>query len=198
MQSCGFRASAATEDNDRDPEIPAAVRRAQSGDKDAMRFLYLRYKNNVYGYVLSIVRDEHDAEDVTQHVFLKLMSVIDRYEPQRVPFTAWVIRVARNVAVDHQRQRRPSPCEQVFDPAVPMDDDSQELRWDLTDALETLPGDQRSVVVLRHVVGMSPGEIASKMGRSEASVHGLHHRARRALRRELAAANCAPTTRRAA
>jgi RNA polymerase sigma-70 factor (ECF subfamily) len=189
-----FRASTAIEHNDRDPAIPAAVRRAQDGDRDAMRFLYLRYKNNIYGYVLSILRDEHEAEDVTQHVFLKLMSAINKYEPRKVPFTAWVIRVARNVAVDYQRQRRPIPCEEVFDPSHPADDAGRETRWGLTDALQTLPDDQRDVVVLRHLVGLSPGEIADRMGRTEASVHGLHHRARQALRRELEQAECAPTT----
>jgi len=102
-----FRASTALEQNDRDPEIARAVVRAQAGDMEAIRFLYLRYKNNVYGYVLSILRDQHEAEDVTQHVFMKLISVIPKYEPRQVPFTSWILRVARNVAVDHLRQRRP-------------------------------------------------------------------------------------------
>src|SRR5881398_2167185 len=106
-----FRASTALEQND--PEIARAVGRAQAGDMEAIRFQYLRYKNNVYGYVLSILRDQHEAEDVTQHVFMKLISVIHKYEPRQVPFTSWILRVARNVAVDHLRQRRPVPCEEV-------------------------------------------------------------------------------------
>ena len=77
--SRGFYASTEMDHNDRDPAIIAAVRRAKRGDMDAVHFLYLRYKNNVYGYVLSIVRDPHEAEDVTQHVFLKLMSIIHKY-----------------------------------------------------------------------------------------------------------------------
>jgi RNA polymerase sigma-70 factor, ECF subfamily len=193
--SRGFFASVEVEHNDRDPAIAAAVRRAQSGEMDAFRFLYLRYKNNVYGYVLSIVRDEHDAEDATQHVFLKLMSVIASYQPRKVPFTAWIIRVARNVAVDYQRDRRSIPCEEVFAPSRPTDDPSPERRWGLEQALETLPDDQRDVVVLRHLVGLTPTEIANRMGRTEASVHGLHHRGRENLRRELANVECAPTTR---
>jgi RNA polymerase sigma-70 factor (ECF subfamily) len=162
---------------------------------EAFRFLYLRYKNNVYGYVLSIVRDEHDAEDATQHVFLKLMSVIRSYHPRKVPFTAWIIRVARNVAVDYRRDRRSIPCEEVYAPSLPRDDPGLERRWGLEQALETLPDDQRDVVVLRHLVGLTPTEIASRMGRTEASIHGLHHRGRENLRRELATAECAPTTR---
>ena len=193
--SRGFFASIDVEHNDRDPAIAAAVRRAQSGDMEAFRFLYLRYKNNVYGYVLSIVRDEHDAEDATQHVFLKLISVIRTYQPRKVPFTAWIIRVARNVAVDYQRDRRSIPCEEVFAPSLPTDDCGPDRRWGLEQALGTLPDDQRDVVMLRHLVGLSPTEIAERMGRTEASVHGLHHRGRENLRRELVNIDCAPTTR---
>ena len=190
-----FSASVSVDHNNNDPAIARAVVRAQMGDMEAIRFLYLRYKNNVYGYVLSIIRDEHEAEDVTQHVFLKLMSVIHKYEPRQVPFTSWILKVARNVAVDHVRQRRPVPVDEVFGPSVPADDSGRERRWGLEQALEALPEDQRGVVVLRHLVGLTPGEIATRMGRSEASIHGLHHRARQTLRRELVEAGCAPHAR---
>ena len=59
------------------------------------------------------MRDDYEAEDVTQHVFAKLMMKLEKYEPREVPFSAWIIRVARNVAVDHMRQRRAIPCEEV-------------------------------------------------------------------------------------
>jgi RNA polymerase sigma-70 factor, ECF subfamily len=193
-QSHGFYASTAVEENDGDPEIAHAVARAQIGDMEAFRFLYLRYKNNVYGYVLSILGDEHDAEDATQYVFLKLMSAIRQYEPRTVPFTAWIIRVARNVAVDCQRQRRTVLCEEVWKPPLPADESDRDRRWGLEHALETLPPDQRGVLMLRHLVGLSPTEIAAQMGRTEASIHGLHHRARQALRRELERIQCTPTT----
>jgi len=192
--SHGFRASTALELNDRDPAIARAVARAQAGDREAIRFLYMRYKNNVYGYVLSMLRDPYEAEDVTQHVFLKLITVIHKYEARGVPFTSWILRVARNVAVDHLRQRRALPCEEVFEPSHAVDDSGRERRWGIEQALETLPEDQRGVVVLRHLMGLSPGEIAERMGRTEASIHGLHHRARQALRRELIDIDCAPTT----
>lgn len=190
-----FRASPAGEMNDRDPAIARAVARAKSGDMDAIRFLYVRYKNNVYGYVLSILRDAQEAEDATQAVFMKLISVIHKYEPRQVPFTAWILRVARNVAIDSLRQRRAVPCEEVIESWRPADDSGHDRRLGLEQALETLPEDQRDVVVLRHLVGLSPGEIADRLGRSESSVHGLHHRGRRALCRELTRMECAPTTR---
>src|ERR687883_523103 len=90
-----------------------AVAHAKKGDADALRFLYLRYADNVYGYICSIVRDEHEAEDVTQHIFAKLLTALDRYEPRVVPFSAWILRVAHNAAIDHMRARRPVPCEEV-------------------------------------------------------------------------------------
>jgi RNA polymerase sigma-70 factor (ECF subfamily) len=191
----GFRAKPSLENSDRDPAVMGAVARAKAGDNGAVRFLYLRYKDNIYGYVLSIVRDQHEAEDLTQHVFLKLMSVIQKYEARDVPFSSWLLRVARNAAVDHLRSRRALPCEDVFESTREFDDSGRERRWGIEQALEALPEEQRSVVVLRHLVGLTPGEIAQRMGRSEASIHGLHHRARKALRRELIEVACAPTTR---
>src|SRR4051794_39675812 len=55
-----------------------AVARAKEGDQDAVRYLYLRFADNVYSYVRTIVRDEHEAEDVTQHVFAKLMTALPK------------------------------------------------------------------------------------------------------------------------
>jgi RNA polymerase sigma-70 factor (ECF subfamily) len=196
--STGFRVNKTLDHNNHDEAINRAVVAAKSGDREAIRFLYLRYKDNVYGYVLSIVREAHEAEDVTQQVFMKLMTAIDRYEPRTVPFTAWILRVARNVAIDHLRQRRATPCEEVFGEGTRSDDTGRECRWGLEAALGTVPEEQRDVVVLRHLVGLTPGEIAAKMGRTESSIHGLHHRGRLALRRELTDMDCAPTARAAA
>ncbi len=175
-------------------DVAFAVARAKEGDREAVRFLYLRYVDNVYGYVRSIVRDQHEAEDVTQHVFAKLMTVISKYEERDVAFSAWILRVARNVAVDHMRQRRAVPCEEVRE-LFPQDgaDATSDRSLMLRDALATLPDEQRKVLVMRHVVGLTPGEIAGRLGRTEPSVHGLHHRGRGALRTALTEMQCGPT-----
>ena len=102
-----------TDDEASNRAVNQAVARAKQGDREALRFLYVRYADHVYGYVASVVRDDFEAEDVTQHVFAKLMTTLQKYEPREVPFSAWIIRVARNVAVDHMRQRRAIPCEEV-------------------------------------------------------------------------------------
>ena len=173
-----------------------AVAYAKAGDQEALRFLYVRYADNVYGYVRSIVRDEYEAEDVTQQVFAKLMTILPRYEERQVPFAAWILRVARNVALDHMRRRRAIPCDEVRELDQRKDHgDAQQTALALREALEALPDDQREVIVLRHVIGLSPGEIAGRMGKSEPSIHGLHHRGRGSLRSTLAARECAPAVR---
>ena len=95
------------------PLVSQAIRRAQAGDRDAMGFLYARYAESIHGYVRSIVRNHHEAEDITQHVFTKLMRVIGKYEERDVPFLAWALRVARNVTMDHIRGERLVPVEEI-------------------------------------------------------------------------------------
>ena len=176
------------------PQVSRAIVRAKSGDRGALGFLYARYADCVFGFVASIVRDDEEAQDVTQHVFLKLMKKIDRYEERDAPFVAWLLRVARNVAVDHLRQRRDVPCAEVLGPDAHGDEGQLDRAGVVRDALSRIPAPQREVVVLRHVVGMTPGEIATKLRRSEASIHGLHHRGRGAMRGELEALDAAPVT----
>lgn len=172
-----------------------AVARAKEGDREAVRFLYVVYAHNIYGYVRSIVNDNHEAEDVTQLVFAKLMTVIARYDDRGVPFFAWLLRIARNVAIDQLRGNRLTPTERVIDPDTSSGADMDRAETVRT-ALATLPDEQRRVVILRHVIGLTPGEIAERMGRSEGSIHGLHHRGRRALQRELERLESSPSTRR--
>src|SRR4051812_49704955 len=159
------------DDDETNRIVDRAVVRAKQGDREALRYLYIRYADHVYGYVASIVRDDYEAEDVTQHVFAKLMTALPKYEPREVPFSAWILRVARNVAVDHMRQRRAIPCEEVRELDTRQeDDDAHATSMTLREALATLPEDQREVLVLRHLMGLSPGEIAGRLGKSEPSI----------------------------
>jgi RNA polymerase sigma-70 factor, ECF subfamily len=178
--------------------VARAVRRAQAGDRAALGFLYARYADNVCGYVRSIVHDQHEAEDITQHVFAKLIHVIGSYEERDVPFFAWILRVARNVAIDHIRHQRAIPVEEVrvTDEGGGGPGDGERMN-DLREALAMLSPDQREVLVLRHFADLSPSEIAERTGRSEGAVHGLHHRGRRALTAELSSRGVAPSTGRA-
>jgi RNA polymerase sigma-70 factor, ECF subfamily len=194
-QQIGLRARATLDES---PEamrqVRLAIARAKEGDRDALRLLYVRYSENVYGYVRSIVRDEKEAEDLTQHVFLKLITVICKYDDRGIPFSGWLLRLARNVALDHLRRRRATPAEEVYGADTHMDEVSLERARNLRTALDALPEEQRNVVVMRHVIGLTPPEIAVQMGRSESSIHGLHHRGRRALQEELRRLDSAPAT----
>jgi RNA polymerase sigma-70 factor, ECF subfamily len=174
--------------------VPAAVARAKEGDREAVRFLYLRYADNVYSYVRTIVQDDYEAEDVTQHVFAKLLTHIGRYEQRSVPFTAWIVRLAHNAAIDHLRTRRAVLAPEVFGADDRASEREDERSRGLREAIASLPEEQRDVVVLRHVVGLTPGEIADRLGRTESSIHGLHHRGRAALRTELQRLELAPST----
>ena len=174
--------------------VSEAVAAAKGGDVSALHFLYVRFADDVCAYVRSIVRDPHAAEDVTQVVFAKLMEAIHKYERRDVPFAAWIIRVARNVALDHIRASRQIPLAEVRT----SDEGGEQVGFEralcLREALERLPADQREVLVLRHVAGLSPGEIADPLGKTEASIHGLHHRGRGALRAALRELDAAPVT----
>jgi RNA polymerase sigma-70 factor (ECF subfamily) len=174
--------------------VSRAVTRAQAGDRDALAFLYVRYADDIYGYVRSIVHDHHLAEDVTQQVFAKLIGVIGKYEERGLPFFAWMLRVARNVAIDQLRKQVPTPVEEVRGEEASERGLGRERARDLHEALQAVAPAQREVLVLRHLGGLSPSEIAAHTGRTEASVHGLHHRGRKELTEELRSRGAAPVT----
>jgi RNA polymerase sigma-70 factor (ECF subfamily) len=102
--------------------------------------------------------------------------------------------MSHNVAVDAVRARRTTPAEEIFGPDDAICEDGPERARSLHAALASLPEDQRQVVVLRHVLGLSPVEIAEQLGRTNSSVYGLHHRGRRALCAELERLDSTPLT----
>jgi RNA polymerase sigma-70 factor, ECF subfamily len=174
-----------------------AVAQAQAGDPAGLHFLYVAFAPDVQRYVASFVQDHHEAEDITQNVFAKLMTAIGKYERREVPFAAWILRVARNAALDHMRARRVVPAEEVRVADNGNVQTSLDRGRDLRQALEGLPEDQREVLVLRHIVGLSPTEIATTLGKTESSIHGLHHRGRRSLRQNLVELGASPVVARA-
>jgi RNA polymerase sigma-70 factor (ECF subfamily) len=172
--------------------LGSAIARAKQGDMDALHFLYVRYADDVYGFVNSIVRDSHAAEDITQNLFGRLMTAIQRYQQREVPFSAWILRVARNAALDHMRARRQIPVEEVRADDNGHEQVGFERMQCLREALLRLPPDQRAVLVLRHVAGLTPGEIARRLDKTEGSIHGLHHRGRGALQDALRELEASP------
>jgi RNA polymerase sigma-70 factor, ECF subfamily len=172
--------------------VALAVARAKEGSRSALQVLYIRYAEDTFRYVRSIVGDHHEAEDVTQSVFVRLMPALSSYDPSRAPFAAWLRRVARNAALDALRARRATPA-----PEVDIEDElGGEGRYEsvqsIKHALGHLPREQREILILRHLIGLSPGEIARVLHKTESAVHGLHHRARRSARALLREFDAAP------
>ena len=172
------------------PEVGAAG----EVDPEEIRVLYERYARSVYGYLRRMVGSD-DAEDLTQQVFLKLITRHGHYQARsNVPFSAWLRRVAHNLAIDHLRSPRVGAADPEDLAYATADEFSGERARSLFEALAELPLSQREVVVLRYMAGLSPGEIASLLGRTEDSIHCLHHRGRGTLKRELTRRGAAPRT----
>ena len=82
------------------------VERAQRGDADALEELYLLHFDRIYSYLHLSVGNRHDAEDLTTQTFLRMLEAIGRFRWQSVPFSAWLFRIAHNLAMDHFRAGR--------------------------------------------------------------------------------------------
>lgn len=82
------------------PLVSRALGGARAGDRDALRFLYARYADDVYGYARTIVSDPDEARYLTLRVFAELERLIDRYQEHDGPFPVWIQRVARRFAAE--------------------------------------------------------------------------------------------------
>src|SRR5262249_61836524 len=95
-------------------QIRRLVERGQEGDRDALEELYLIHFDRIYSYLHMSVGNRHDAEDLTTQTFLKMLESIKRFRWQAAPFSAWLFRIAHNLAMDHFRaSRRWQPQEHV-------------------------------------------------------------------------------------
>src|SRR3954462_2208410 len=174
LTSCRTRPSRAAVERRADDEwrTRRVVRAARAGDREAMGELYVLHAPAVHAHVLRVLKDVDDADDVTQQVFAKLLTGLNRYRPGEAPFIVWVLRVARNAAIDHLRQVRAVPVDEVDERCARDDRAAEEVRAALRAALAALPQEQREVLLLTHLVGLSPHEIAATLGCTVRAVHG--------------------------
>jgi RNA polymerase sigma-70 factor (ECF subfamily) len=184
----------------RDADSKRLVTRYQAGEQSVFGELYLRYFNQVYSYARIALSDHHEAEDVTQQVFVRALGALDRYElRQTTPFRGWLFSIARNVVVDAVKARSGVAFEtpehldllRRDEPAAGPDEASETLGW-LTDRevamfVERLPLPQRQVLVLRFMLDLPAEEIATIVGKSPSAVRQLQSRALQMLQRRLAA-----------
>jgi RNA polymerase sigma-70 factor, ECF subfamily len=156
-----------------------------------------RYERNferVYAYVARRVANRADAEDVTAEVFQRALANLSRFEWRGMAFAAWLQRMAANAIADrwHAARREPGETERgpAGDPAVePACEDDIERRAMLFQLVDTLPADQRHVVIGRFVQQQSISEMAREMGRSEGAIKQLQWRALKSLRELAGEAN---------
>ena len=165
---------------------------AQQGDRGALEELYLIHFDRIYSYLHVTVGNRHDAEDLTTQTFLKMLESIRKFRWGSAPFSAWLFRIAHNLAMDHFRAaRRWQPEEQVPEPE-PDDTTSAEAgaldsigRKSMLALIDDLSSEQQQVLTLKFVFGFSNGEAATILGKTEGAVKSLQHRALVTLHKKL-------------
>ena len=165
-------------------EVRALVERAQGGDRGALEELYLLHFDRIYSYLHLSVGNRHDAEDLTTQTFLKMLEAIGRFRWQAVPFSAWLFRIAHNLAMDHFRARRRVQAEDEL-PELPGHEESsaeEQAMHSIGQAgmlalIERLSAEQRQVLTLKFLFGFANAEVAGILGKTEGAVKSLQHRA---------------------
>lgn len=158
----------------------ALVRRCLRGDAEAIQALVDRFQTEVYGLCVRMLNHRHDAEDVTQEVFLRVFRSLRRWDASR-PFKPWIMSIAVNRCRTWltQRSRRPELADYLQDTAVgPEADDSTELVNEIQLALNELRPEYRSVFVLFHEQGQPYEVIAEALDRPVGTIKTWLHRAR--------------------
>jgi RNA polymerase sigma-70 factor (ECF subfamily) len=173
-------------------EVRRLVERAQAGERDALEELYLLHFDRIYSYLHLSVGNRHDAEDLTTQTFLKMLESIRRFEWQTAPFSAWLFRIAHNLAMDHFRAtRRWQPEEEVPEPAGETEPSAEAAalqsigRQSMLDLIEDLSQEQKQVLTLKFVFNLPNAEVATVLGKTEGAIKSLQHRALVSLQRQI-------------
>ena len=171
------------------------IRRARAGDQDAFAQLVMSHAERVYGALRRFGLDPDEADEVAQEVFVRAWRGLARFE-ERSQFSTWLYRIAFNEA-QRRLSRRPAPRAQPdpdrgADPVLALAEapelgpDAQtlgrEFERELEEALDELPADWRTAVVLRDVEGLSTHDAAEIAGVREAAFKSRLHRGRMQLR----------------
>jgi len=188
-----------TDPSDMDAELMLRVKR---GDREAFRELVEKYKQPVMNFVYRSLRDETEAEDLAQIVFLQVYKSRDRYE-RTARFSTWIFTIARNLSLNEIRRRARHtalsleethtyddelPARQYEDKSVPSPGEGalqNELAQKIDEALSELPYNQRTVILLCRQEELSYEEIAQVLGCSLSAAKSLIHRGREALKKKL-------------
>ncbi|HSW57258.1 MAG TPA: sigma-70 family RNA polymerase sigma factor [Dehalococcoidales bacterium] len=170
----------------------ALVQRAQKKDAQAFSEIYEAYFDKIYRYISVRIRNEMEAEDLTQQVFMKMLHSISGYKLQGVPFSSWIYRIAHNQVVDFMRQHNKKATVDIEGLPLPdTGDDPQHLmerQFDITElkkAMQHLTESQQEVLALRFTGEIPIAQCAEIMGKSEGAIKALQHSAVQSLRKAL-------------
>ena len=168
------------------------VERTQEGDRNALEELYLLHFDRIYSYLHMSVGNRHDAEDLTTQTFLKMLESIKRFRWQAAPFSAWLFRIAHNLAMDHFRaNRRWQPEEDVPEPVGEAEQSAEAAalqsigRESMLDLIEELSQEQQQVLTLKFVFNLPNAEVATVLGKTEGAIKSLQHRALVSLQKQI-------------
>jgi RNA polymerase sigma-70 factor, ECF subfamily len=166
------------------------VERAQAGGLDALDALYREHVDRIYAYLAASVGNQHDAEDLTIQTFVRMIEALDRFESRAVPFSSWLYRIARNLAIDHFRssaraRERAGRAEARHGAYASAEEQALSVleQQGVRDQIASLPVPQREVLTLKFVCGLSNAEAALVLQKSEGAVKALQHRALVTLQR---------------
>ena len=176
------------------------VRKAQDGDSAAFAALYEEYSPTIYRFLRRQMDGPDEVvEDLTEDVFVKVYEKLDRYQERGLPFSAWLYRIAHNQMVDHVRTLPRLPAQSIDDAGEMPEHGAGRAfgqvldRQVLEPALGRLTDEQRRVIQLRFLEGLSVADTAVLMGRSDEAVKKLQARGLTNLRRLLTAPAAAAT-----
>lgn len=161
----------------------AWVRGAQRGSTSDLEALFDAYWPSAYRAAYLVVHDAGLAEDVAQEAFLAAIRHLDRFDRRR-PFGPWLHRIVVNRAIDATRARA-LRRESELTEGVVASEDLEPVDGNVLRTLGNLPPDQRAVVVLRHLLGYTPGEIARLLDLPRGTVNSRLRRGLDAMRGEL-------------
>lgn len=164
------------------------VHRTQDGDLSAFNHLVAKYRNRVVGVATRMLGDRVEAEDVAQDVFVKAYRGLGRFQGEAL-FSTWLYRITANSCLNQRRRRRPEAqiSEGADDPELFLSDPSsnphhlleqKELKIFLEKSIQSLPEEQRIVLILRDIEGLSYEAIADALGLELGTVRSRLHRAR--------------------
>jgi RNA polymerase sigma-70 factor (ECF subfamily) len=175
-------------------EVRQLVERAQHGDRLALEELYLLHFDRIYSYLHMSVGNRHDAEDLTTQTFVKMLESIVRFRWQSAPFSAWLFRIAHNLAMDHFRaHRRWQPEEDIPEPPGSAEPSAESEamqsigRQSMLRLIENLSPEQQQVLTLKFVFNFSNGEVATILEKTEGAIKSLQHRALVSLQKQISA-----------